>query len=259
VGPLGQTPGARPISTPSLSFLFSEQLARGTQSPSGLLLPREDSAARTNLTGSPGSALTLGLMEASSPFSRDKSWESATASTISAGELLQIERICFLLRAMTSADSARAYKNLFAATPSSIPCSFARAIWCIGGGLGIRCRASSSSRSHSAPSRLSEGCWKMNGGRPPHTRAPSHVDEHAGASLHRTALTTPSVELRRKVRQSVQTPPCSVASSAAASDLGREEEGRRILDRRRGHRGWGILGEFRSGRSGTIFGPVISR
>jgi hypothetical protein len=101
--PLGQTPGARPISTPSLSFLFSEQLARGTQSPSGLLLPREDSAVRTNLTGSPGSALTLGLMEASSPFSRDKSWESATASTISAGELLQIERICFLLRAMTSA------------------------------------------------------------------------------------------------------------------------------------------------------------
>jgi hypothetical protein len=91
---------------PSLRLLFlffSEQLARGTQSPSGLLLPREDSAARTNLTGSPGSALTLGLMEASSPFSRDKSWESATASTISAGELLQIERICFLLRAMTSA------------------------------------------------------------------------------------------------------------------------------------------------------------
>jgi hypothetical protein len=48
-------------------------------------------------------AATLGLMEASSPFSRDKSWESATASTISVGELLQIERICFLLRAMTSA------------------------------------------------------------------------------------------------------------------------------------------------------------
>jgi hypothetical protein len=100
--PLGQTPSARPISTPSLFFFLSSWHV-GPNRHSVFFFPAKIARHEQTSPGSPGSALTLGLMEASSPFSRDKSWESATASTISTRELLWIERICFLLRAMTSA------------------------------------------------------------------------------------------------------------------------------------------------------------